>query len=130
MDTVKQTLRVITAGFAVGPIILVLVVALIDLGEPENPELADGAALAVAVVGALGLLIALLWHSQAGERPRSPRRVQIGFIVRLAIAELGLLLGVLAVFTTGAILPVLIGLALFLLALLFLYLGLSRVYEA
>ena len=129
METIKRSLRVLTAAFAVGPTILILVLALIDLGEPQSPEMADGATLAVGVFGAVGVLTALIWYSRAGEQPRSPVRVRMGFIIRLAIAELGLLLGVIAVFTTGALLPGVIGLGLFLLALLFLYLGLNQVYE-
>lgn len=129
MEAVKKTLRVVTAGFAIGPIVLVIVVALMDLGEPENPDLADGATLAVGVIGLIGLLIAALWYSGAGDRPRQPAAVQYGFIIRVAIAELGLLLGIVGRFMTGSLLPVLLGLALFLPSLLLLYLGVNRMVE-
>jgi len=127
MEAVKNTIRMVSAGFAIGPVMLVIVVALMDLGEPESPELADGATLAVAVIGLIGLLIASLWYSRAGDRPRRPDRVQNGFIVRVAIAELGLLLGVVGLFMTGSLLPMFVGLGLFLPSLLLLYLGVNRI---
>ena len=127
MEAVKNTIRMVSAGFAIGPVMLVIVVALMDLGEPESPELADGATLAVAVIGLIGLLIASLWYSRAGDRPRRPGSVQNGFIVRVAIAELGLLLGVVGLFMTGSLLPMFVGLGLFLPSLLLLYLGVNRI---
>ena len=75
-------------------------------------------------------MIAALWYSHAGERPASPAQVQSGFIIRIAVAELGLLLGVMAIFLTGALLPALIGLGLFLISLLLLYLGLKQIPDA
>ena len=108
---------------------IVVVMSAIDLGEAESPDLADGAALAAAVFGVVGLLIALQWWSKFGEIQRSPASVQIGFIVRVAIAELGLLLGILALVMTGSSTPAYIGLGLFLLSLLVMTLGLRRISE-
>ncbi len=120
----------VTTGFAIGPIILVVIVASIDVGEPADPDLADGATLAAGVVGLVGLLIAALWYSGAGERQRQPAAVQNGFIVRVAIAELGLLLGIVGLFMTGSLLPAIVGLALFLPSLFLLYLGMNRMADA
>mgnify|MGYP000255322204 CR=1 FL=1 len=53
-----------------------------------------------------------------------------GFIIRVAIAELGLLLGIVGLFMTGSLLPALVGLGLFLPALFLLYLGMNRTVEA
>ena len=108
---------------------VVVVMSAIDLGEAESPDLADGAALAAAVFGVVGLLIALQWWSKSGEIQRSPASVQFGFIVRVAIAELGLLLGILALVMTGSTTPAYIGLGLFLLSLLVKTLGLRRISE-
>lgn len=119
-------MRLITTGLAVGPLLLVIVVVLVDIGEPESPDLAEGATLAAGVVGLIGLLIAAIWFSGAGDRPRQPAAVMNGFIIRLAIAELGLLLGILGLFMTGSVLPVVVGIGLFLPALLLLYLGMNR----
>lgn len=126
MATTKTTLRLIAAGFAIGSVVLVALLALLDLGGTDNADLADGAALAAGVFGFVGLVIALLWWSRISERPRTPAELQIGFLVRMAVAELGLLLGILAVFMTGAVGPAMIGLGLFLLALLLLVLALAR----
>jgi hypothetical protein len=130
MESVKKYLGMITLGFAVGPILVVIVVALTDVGEPESPELADGATLAVGLLGVAGLLIAALWYSRAGDRMRSPKEVVNGFIFRVAIAEIGLLLGILGLFITGSLLPAIVGLALFLPALLLLHLGMRRMVAA
>lgn len=130
MVAVKRMLRLVTGSFAAAAVVVVIVLAGIDRSEPPSPDLADGAILAVAVVGFIGLVAAALWYSRAGEHPKPPARVQTGFIIRIAIAELGLLLGVLAIFLTGAVVPAMIGLGLFLVALLLLYLGLNRVPDA
>ena len=130
MQVVLRTLRTIAVGFAFGPIVVAVIVALLDLGEPESPDLADGATAAVIVLGVVGLVIALQWWSRAGDAGRTPGAVQIGFIVRLAIAELGLLLGILAVFMTGALAPMFVGLGFFLASLLFMVLSLRRIEDA
>ncbi len=101
----------------------------LDLGEPESPDLADGAALAATVFGVLGLLVALLWYSRAGETQPSPAKVQMGFIIRIAIAELGLFIGIVALVMTGSTTPTVIGFWLFLASLLMLWLGLRRIPE-
>jgi purine-cytosine permease-like protein len=54
----------------------------------------------------------------------------MGYIIRIAVAELGLLLGVLAIFLTGTLVPALTGLGLFLVALLMLYLGLNQIPDS
>lgn len=130
MVAVKRMLRLVTASFAAAAVAIVIVLAGIDRSEAPSPDLADGAVLAVAVVGLIGLVVAALWYSQAGGRPLPPARVQTGFIIRIAIAEFGLLLGVLAIFLTGALVPAMIGLGLFLVALLLLYLGLNQIPDA
>jgi hypothetical protein len=130
MVSVKRSLRLLVAGFAVAAIAVVAVVAAIGSDDPQSPDLADGALLAVAVVGMSGLALAALWYSQAARSSASPARVQTGFIIRVAIAEMGLLLGVLAIFLTGAVLPAIVGLGLFLIALLLLYLSLNQLPDA
>ncbi len=130
MSAVLRTLRTIAVGFAFGPIAVAVVIAFLDLGEPESPDLADGATAAVIVLGAIGLVVALLWWSRAGDAGRTPAAVQIGFIIRLAIAELGFLLGILAVFMTGAVAPMFVGLGFFLASLFFMVLSLRRIEDA
>ncbi len=129
MVAVKRMLRLVTAGFAGAAVVIVIVLAGVGGDDPQSPDLADGALLAVAVLGLIGLVIAALWYMRAGTQPASPAQVQMGFIVRIAIAELALLLGVLAFFLTGALLPALTGLGLFLVSLLLLYLGLNQIPE-
>lgn len=109
--------------------VFVAVFALADFGEPPDPDLADGAVLAAAAIGAIGLLVSLQWWSRAGEQPRTPARVQMGFIIRVAIAELGLLIGIMAVFLTGSLTAIAVGMALFLISLLMLVAGLNRIAE-
>lgn len=129
MNGVRRTLNLVSGSFVVAAAILVTVVTSIDLGEPESPDLADGAALATTVFGLIGLLVALLWYSRAGESRPSPARVQMGFIIRVSIAELGLLIGLVALFMTGSTTPAWIGFFLFLASLLMLWLGLRRIPE-
>jgi O-antigen/teichoic acid export membrane protein len=129
MAAVKRTLKIVVASFAGAAIVFVVVFAAVDLGEPENPDLADGAVLASAALGVVGLLVALQWWSQAAEQPRTPADVQMGFIVRLAIAELGLLTGILGVFMTGTLTAAITGLVLFLASLLLMVAGLDRIPE-
>lgn len=123
----KRTLRVLAAAFAAAAAVFVAVFSLVDVGDPQSPDLADGAVLAVAAIGVVGFLVCLQWWSRAGEVPRAPARVQMGFIIRVAIAELGLLIGVMAVFLTGSLTAATIGMALFLLSLLLLVAGLNRI---
>jgi hypothetical protein len=127
MDQVTHRLERLARAFAIGAIVLVVVLAVIDIGEPEDPDLADAAALTAAIIGVVGLLAALRWWSTAGERTVSPERIQIGFIVRVAVAETGLLLGVVGFVMTGSLLAPMIGCALFLAALAFLVMSLRRV---
>lgn len=129
MEAAKSKLRTVAGAFAFSAIAIVVVLSLIDLGEPENPDLADAAALTAAIFGAAGLLMALRWWSTAGERTVGPDRLQVGFIVRVAIAETGLLLGVLGFTMTGSMTAPIIGGTLFLVALLLLVAGLRRVAE-
>jgi hypothetical protein len=130
MVAVKRTLRLITASFAAGAVVIVIVLAGVSRNEPQSPDLADGALLAVAVIGLVGLVIAAVWYARAGAHPSSPAQVQMGYIIRIAVAELGLLLGVLAIFLTGTLVPALTGLGLFLVALLMLYLGLNQIPDS
>ena len=127
MDQAKRTLELIVASFAFFAVVTVVVLSLVDLGEPTEPDLSGGALLAVIVFGTIGLLLALLWSARAGESAMTPNRLMIGFIGRIAIAELGVLLGILGLVMTGAILPAYVGLGLFLGSLLLLALGLGRV---
>ena len=127
MDQAKRTLSFIVGSFAVLAVSTVVVLSLVDLGEPAEPDLSDGALLAVLVFGSIGLLLALLWSARAGDTTTTPNRLMVGFVTRVAIAELGLLLGILGLVMTGAILPAYVGLGLFLGSLLFLALGLGRV---
>ncbi len=126
LDAAKRTLKIVAASFAAGAIAIFVVLSSVDLGEPDNPDLADGGALAASVFGIAGLLIALQWWSGASEQTQSPVKLQMGFVVRTAIAELGLLLGVLALVMSGSITPMAIGLGLFLGSLLLLVLALDR----
>lgn len=113
-----------------GAVALVGVLSAVDLGEAESPDLADAGALTAAFFGVIGLLVALQYWSRSGERTTATStNVQIGFIVRVAIAEMGLLIGILAQVMTGSKLPPLLGLALFLVSLLLLVLGLRRITE-
>ena len=126
MDQVRHRLEAVARAFAAGAIVLVGVLAVIDIGEAQDPDLADAAALASAIFGVIGLLAALRWWSTAGERTVGPERIQVGFIVRVAIAETGLLLGVVGFVLTGSLLAPMIGCVLFLAALVLLVLSLRR----
>jgi hypothetical protein len=125
LANVKRTLRLIAGSFAAGSVALVAVLSLLDLGEAESPDLADSAAVLAGVIGVVGLLLAVVWWARISERPRSPAALQMGFLVRAAIAEVGLLIGVLGFFMTGSLTAPLIGLGLFLAALLFLVLAVN-----
>ena len=129
MAEVKRKSRLLAASFAGAAVVFVAVFSLADVGEPPSPDLADGAALAAAVLGVVGVLVALQWWSRAGEQTRTPANVQMGFIVRVAIAELGLLVGIMGVFLTGSLTGAMIGIVLFLLSLLLLVTGLGRIPE-
>jgi drug/metabolite transporter (DMT)-like permease len=129
MDVTKSKLRTVAGAFAIGAVAILVVLSLVDLGEPESPDLADAAALTAAIFGTVGLLMALRWWSTAGERASDPGRLQIGFIVRMAVAETGLLLGVLGFTMTGSMTAPMVGGVLFLAALLLLVAGLGRVAQ-
>lgn len=127
MDEVRQRLMTLAGAFALGTIVIVAVLSFVDVNEPGNPELADGSMLAAAIFGVIGLLLALRWWSTTGEIPSEPGRFQIGFIVRIAIAEVGLLIGILGYLMTGEILAPIIGGALFLAALVVMTISLKRI---
>lgn len=127
MDQAKRTLNMIVASFAGAGIIAVLALSVVDFGDPAEPDLAQGAALAATVFGAIGLLVALVWWQRIGERRMEPNRLMIGVVVRVAIAELGLLLGILGLVMTGSATAPYVGLGFFLLALAAMYAGLRRI---
>ncbi len=129
VDQARRTLNLITTSFALGGIVVAFVLVGVDLGEPSSPDLADGAALTAGVFGALGLVIALVWAARSGERRANPQRLMTAYVIRVAIAELGLLMGILGLVMTGAALPIFIGLGFFLASLVFLRVGLGRVSE-
>lgn len=125
MSEVKQRLRLITGVFAVGTVAVIVALSLVSF-EAESPELKDATAVTAAVFGAIGLIVALRWWTSVGERMNEPSRLQVGFIVRVAIAEVGLLMGILGFVMSGSMLAPLIGGALFLGALAAMAMGLSR----
>jgi len=119
--------RKIAAIFAVAAIATTVLGVVIRPSDPDSPELAGDAVLATAVIGVAGLLTALRWWSTAGEHPVGIDRLRVGFIMRIALAETGLILGLFGNVLTGSATPVLVGGGLFLVALLILGLGLKRV---
>jgi hypothetical protein len=127
---VRQKVRLIAASFGFGTVILVVVLGAIDIGEPDAPDLAEGAVLATTVFGVIGLLIALRWWSTAAERPRGAARLQLGFIIRVAFAEVGFLIGILGRIMTGSMTALVVGVALFLIALLLLVLAVGKTPDA
>jgi hypothetical protein len=125
MSEVKRRLRLITAGFAVGAVVVIVALSLVSF-EAESPELKGATAVTATVFGAIGLIVALRWWTSVDERMNEPSRLQVGFIVRVAIAEVGLLMGILGFVMSGSMLAPLIGGALFLGALAAMTLGLHR----
>ena len=87
-----------------------------SLGIPA-PELMVYIAGLTELLGGIGLLIALVWTARSGERHADPNRLMLGYITRLAITEVGALLGILGLFLTGSTAAPYLGLALFLLSL-------------
>jgi hypothetical protein len=127
VDETKRNLDLIVKSFAIAGTATVLVLSFIDFGETASPNLADGAALAAAATGSIGLLLALHWWSRAGESPRTDTNLMLHFIARVAVAELGVLMGILGLIMTGSVAASYVGLGLFLASLLFLSLGLRRI---
>ena len=127
MDPVKRTLNLVTGSFAIAAIAAVFVLTSIDIGTPERPDLVDGAVLATGVLGGLGLIVALVWTARSGERHTDPNRLMLSYITRLAVTEVGVLLGLVGLFLTGSTTAPYVGLALFLLSLVVLAAGLRRI---
>lgn len=129
MESAKRTLTMITTSFAIAGVIGVLVLTSLDLSDPVEPDLAGGATLAAAIFGAIGLVVALVWTARTGDRSPDPQRLLIGFVIRVAIAELGVLIGILGLVMTGNATAPYLGLGFFLASLFVLYLGLRRISE-
>ena len=127
MDETKRNLTLIVRSFAIAGVAAVVVLSIVDFGEAANPDLSGGAALATAAFGAVGLLLALHWWSTVGESSQAGTNLMLHFVGRVAIAEMGLLMGILGLIMTGSATAAYIGLGLFLAALLFLSLGLRRI---
>ncbi len=127
MEQAKRTLNLIVGSFAIGAIALVVILSTVDFGNAASPDLANGATLTAGVFGAVGLLVSLLWVSRSGERSRTPNQLLSGFVIRVAIAELGLLMGILGLVMTGSMTASYVGLGFFLASLLFLGAGLRRI---
>ena len=127
MVEVKRTLNQVTGGFAGAALVAVVVLAGIDLGEADRPDLADGAVLATAIAGAVGLVLALIWAVRSGERQTNGNRLLLGYISRLAMAEVGMLMGIVGRIMTGSTTALYVGFFLFTLALLSLASGLRRI---
>ena len=129
MEQAKRTLNLIIISFAIAGIVGAIVLTSVEISEPPNPDLTDGAVRAAAAFGAVGLLVALVWVARSGERNVTPNRLLMGFVVRVAIAELGLLMGLLGLFSTGSTTAVYVGLVFFLVSLALLAVGLRRISE-
>ncbi len=127
MEQAKRSLHLITRSFAIAGIAMVVVLSIVDFADPAEPDLASGAVLAAASFGVGGLLVALHWWSRSGETPRPPTNLMLSFVVRVAVAELGLLIGIIGLIMTGSTTAPFVGLGLFLASLLFLDLGLRRI---
>ncbi len=128
MDQAKRTLNFIIGAFAIGAVALVGVLSAVEIDDPSDPDLAGGATMTAAIFGGFGLLLALIWVVRAGERHRGPNRLLTAIIVRVAVAELGLLMGILGLLMTGSMTASYIGLGLFLASLALLGAGLRRVF--
>jgi len=129
VEQAKRTLNLIIISFAIAGIVGAIVLTSVEISEPPNPDLTDGAVRAAAAFGAVGLLVALVWVARSGERNVTPNRLLMGFVVRVAIAELGLLMGLLGLFSTGSTTAVYVGLVFFLVSLALLAVGLRRISE-
>jgi hypothetical protein len=129
MESAKRTLTLIVVSFATAAVIAVVVMTSLDFSDPAEPDLANGATLAAAISGGIGLVVALAWTSRSGGPSPEPQRLLAGFVIRVAVAELGVLMGILGLVMTGSATAPYVGLALFLVSLLVLYLGLRRVTE-
>ena len=117
-EAAKRTLGLVAGSFSLAAVLAVVVLSSVDIGEPQNPDLAGGAYLTAAIFGAIGLVVALFWLSRFDERQYTADKLTIGFIVRVAIAELGLLMGIVGLFMTGSRTASYIGLGFFLAAML------------
>ncbi len=127
MEQAKRTLNLIVGSFAIGAVVLVVILAAVEFGDPASPDLADGATLTAGLFGAAGLLVSLVWLSRSGERSRTPNQLLSGFVIRVAIAELGLMMGILGLVMTGSMTASYVGLGFFLASLLLLGVGLRRI---
>ena len=130
MEQAKRTLNLIIVSFAVAGIIGAIVLTAVEFPEPPNPDLADGAVRAAGAFGAIGLLVTLVWVARSGERKLTPNRLLVGFVIRVAVAELGLLMGILGLLSTGSTTAVYLGLVFFLVSLALLAVGLRRIGES
>ncbi|MCP3998863.1 MAG: hypothetical protein GY722_27895 [bacterium] len=129
MESARRTLIMIASSFAVAGVVAVVVLTSLDLSDPVEPDLAGGATLTAAMFGAIGLVLALTWTARAGDRSPEPQRLLVGFIMRVAIAELAVMMGILGLVMTGSASAPYVGLSFFLASLFVLYLGLRRVSE-
>jgi hypothetical protein len=116
-------------GLSFGGLIVVLAVVLVALaGDWDNPD-DDLARLGMIVSGAagvLGLVVALWWRNRMTSRPLPPARLMNGFLISVAAAETGMLLGF--VFAIGSMStgPFWVGAAIFAISLTILVTGLSQ----
>jgi hypothetical protein len=118
MDRLR-TLRIMGLSFF-GLIAVLAVVLLVLSGEWEerDDDLARLGTIVSGVVGLLGLLVVLWWRGRATSGPVALPRLMNGFLLTVAFAEVGMLLGFVLAMGSRSMTPFWVGAGVFVLSLL------------
>ncbi len=117
-------------GMSFVGLLVVLAVVLMALSgdwDPADDELARLGMIASGVVGVLGLMVALWWRSRATARPVPAAKLMNGFLISVAAAETGMLLGFVFAMGSRSMAPFWIGAAIFAVSLTVLLTALNQV---
>jgi hypothetical protein len=123
-----RSLRVIGLSFV--PVIVggAIAVAALRSGWTDRDEkLATIGIWVAGVLGLIGLVVAARWRAAVTERPVAPGRLTTSYFVTLAVAESGMLAGLVFSIVARSASPFALGAAIFLLSLVLVLTALSRV---
>ena len=123
-----NSLRLLGMGFfGAAAALLVVLIVLSGGWEPADDGLARTGTIVAGLVGVVGLGGAVWWRNHAVAAPMKPDRLLTSWILAVAIAEVGMILGFVFAFLSRSLTPFVVGAVVFAVSLLVLTAAISQV---
>ncbi len=118
-DNAIRQLRILGLAY-LGAAITLLVVLLVLAGgwDPADDDLARLGSYLAAVTGIAGVGASIWWRNKVGRSPLTLRRLRSSWFVVVAVAEIGMILGLVFAMLSRSLAPFAVGAGIFAVALL------------